>query len=89
MPRPRCGAHVVVYLRSPPDVLAARLAGVPVHDDHRPFVDADARAVLEAQFAERDATYVALATMTVDVSGGDPGAAVAEIVAGITPELAR
>jgi shikimate kinase len=81
--------HVVVYLRARPDVLAARLAGVPVHDDHRPFVDADARAVLEAQFAERDAAYVALANLSVDVSRGDPREILDEIVTAITPELAR
>jgi shikimate kinase len=82
-------AHVVVYLRARPEILAARLAGVPVHDDHRPFVDTDARAVLDAQFAERDGAYVALATVTVDVGRADQEAIVDEIVAGIRPALAR
>jgi shikimate kinase len=80
--------HVVVYLRAGPRVLAARLAGVPVHDDHRPFVDSDARAVLDDQFAERDEVYVALATTIVDVSGGDRVALVDDIVDEITPALA-
>jgi shikimate kinase len=78
-----------VYLRAGPDVLADRLAGAPVHDDHRPFFDADARTVLEAQFAERDAAYVALATLSVDVSRGEPHEIVDRIIAGISPELAR
>jgi shikimate kinase len=61
-------AHDVVYLRAPPDVLAARLAGAP-DDGHRPFVDGDdARAVLEEQFAARDERYRALATLVVDAN---------------------
>jgi shikimate kinase len=76
-------SHDVVYLRAPPAVLAARLAGVPVHDDHRPFVAADPRAVLDAQFAERDATYLALATVTVDSGGTAPESIVDEIIAAL------
>jgi shikimate kinase len=62
----------VVYLHAPADVLAARVAGHAPDDDHRPFVDADARAVLEAQYAARDSRYRALAGVTVDTSTGAP-----------------
>ncbi len=80
--------HVVVYLRARPEVLASRLSRVPVLDDHRPFVDSDARSVLDAQFAERDDAYAALATMTVDVSRGERDAVLDEIVNGVRRVLA-
>ncbi len=67
-------AHDVVYLRARPDVLATRVTGARSHDEHRPFVDADPRAVLDRQFADRDAAYRALATVTVDASGDAPAA---------------
>jgi shikimate kinase len=62
----------VVYLHAPPEVLAARVAAHPPDDDHRPFVDGDASAVLEAQYAARDPRYRELAGVTVDTSAGTP-----------------
>jgi shikimate kinase len=62
----------VVYLYAPPGVLAARVAARTPDDDHRPFVDGDARAVLEAQYAARDLRYRALAGVTVDTSASTP-----------------
>jgi shikimate kinase len=78
--------HDVVYLRASPGVLAARLtARAPAADDHRPFVDHDARAVLDEQFAERDAGYRSAATFTVDADRD----ADAAIVDAISAALAR
>ena len=59
--------HDVVYLRAAPAVLADRLRRAP-DDAHRPFVAADAGAVIEAQFAARDERYRALATLVVDAN---------------------
>jgi shikimate kinase len=58
--------HAVVYLRSSPEVLAARIERASVGDDHRPFVGADPLTVLSAQFAARDDRYQALAMLVVD-----------------------
>jgi shikimate kinase len=74
--------HDVVYLRAQPKVLAARIAREP-DDGHRPFVLADAEAVLNDQFAARDHRYRDLATLLVDAAE-DPDAAVDEIVAAIS-----
>lgn len=76
-------SHEVIYLRAAPDVLAARLAHASATDDHRPFVADDARAVLEAQFAARDAGYRALATVTVDANVDGNAAIVDEITAAL------
>jgi shikimate kinase len=78
-------SDAVVYLRASPAVLEARLTRGTAPDDHRPFVADDPRRVLEAQFAERDDAYRALATLTVDADGDAPGAIVDEI----TSVLAR
>lgn len=70
----------VVYLRVTPTILEARLARVPTHDDHRPFVADDPRPLLDAQFAARDPGYRGLATVVVDAGGNDPEAIVDAIV---------
>jgi shikimate kinase len=70
----------VVYLRAAPDVLAARVTAHASDDDHRPFVDGDARAVLEAQYARRDSRYRALADITVDTSRNAPDAVVEDVM---------
>ena len=75
--------HDVVYLRAPSDLLAERVTRAAAGDDHRPFVAGDARTVLAAQFAARDASYRALAVLTVDVSASDPAAVVAQISAAL------
>jgi shikimate kinase len=62
----------VVYLHATPDVLAARVVRPVPGDDHRPFVEGDARAVLEAQYGARDARYRALASIIVETSANDP-----------------
>jgi shikimate kinase len=61
-------SHDVIYLRASPAVLAGRLARESAADDHRPFVEHDARTVLEEQFEQRDAGYRALAILTVDAN---------------------
>jgi shikimate kinase len=75
--------HDSVYLYATPDVLAARVAAYPEDDEHRPFVDGDARAVLEAQYAARDLRYRALAEIIVDSSSRAPAAVVDEITRGL------
>ncbi len=81
-------AHDIVYLRARPVVLAARLAQVPAHDDHRPFVADDPCAVLDAQFAARDEGYRALATVTVDADA-TPAAIASEIISALAPPGSR
>jgi shikimate kinase len=66
--------HDVVYLRAPAGVLAARRAGAPADDDHRPSVGS-----LAAQFDERDARYRELATLVVDTTAIAPDAIVDSI----------
>jgi len=68
----------VVYLRAAPEVLAGRLAGAPVRDDHRPAVGSIAR-----QFDARDARYRELASLVVDTTGLAPDEIVAEISAAL------
>lgn len=70
----------VVYLHAPPDVLAARVAARDAAGRHRPFVEGDAVAVLEAQYAVRDARYRAVAGIIVDTSANDPDDVVARIM---------
>src|SRR5262245_5262311 len=70
----------VVYLHATPEVLAARVAAHARHDDHRPFVDGDARAVLEAQYAERDPRYRAVAGIVVDTSASAPDQIAADVM---------
>jgi shikimate kinase len=70
----------VVYLRARPEVLAARVVAHARDDDHRPFVDGDARAVLEEQYAARDPRYRALARITVDSSADAPDQVVEEVM---------
>jgi shikimate kinase len=70
----------VVYLHAPPRVLAARVAANAPAGEHRPFVESDASAVLEAQYHARDARYRALAGIIVDTSASDPDAVVAKIM---------
>jgi shikimate kinase len=70
----------VVYLHALPAVLAARAAAQVAADDHRPFVDGDARAVLQAQYDARDARYRALADIVVDTSAYDPDVVVEQIM---------
>jgi shikimate kinase len=77
--------HDAVYLHATPDVLAVRVAAHPELDAHRPFVDGDARAVLEAQYAARDPRYRALAEIVVDTSSRGPD----EVADEITRALAR
>jgi shikimate kinase len=72
--------HDVVYLHARPEVLETRVAGHARDDDHRPFVDGDARAVLDEQYAERDPRYRALARITVDTSADAPDRVVEEIM---------
>ena len=70
--------HDVVYLRAAPEVLAARLAGTPAGDDHRPSVGS-----ISAQFDARDGRYRELATLVVDTAARPPDAIVAEITAAL------
>jgi shikimate kinase len=79
----------VVYLHAMPEVLAPRVVAHAAHDDHRPFVDHDARAVLEAQYAERDPRYRALATTTVETSGNKPTDVVDEIMRALGRDAPR
>ncbi len=68
----------VVYLRASPEVLAARLAGEPAADDHRPAVGSIAQ-----QFDARDARYRELASLVVDTTAVAPDAIVAEVSAAL------
>jgi shikimate kinase len=70
----------VVYLHAPPEVLAARVAAHAPDDDHRPFVDRDARAVLEAQYATRDPRYREVAGVTVDTSTSAPDEVAEQVI---------
>jgi len=79
----------VVYLHASPDVLAARVAAPTPTDDHRPFVDGDARAVLEEQYAVRDPLYRALATIVVDTATRAPDAIVDEIMQALGRDAPR
>jgi shikimate kinase len=81
--------NLVVYLHAPPDVLAARVAAHAPDDDHRPFIDRDARAVLEAQFAERDPLYRALAGITIDTVVNAPDAIAEQVMRALEPAAPR
>jgi shikimate kinase len=71
--------HEVVYLHATPEVLAARVAAPVRDDDHRPFVDHEAQALLDAQYAARDPRYRAVAGIVVDTSASTPDAIVDQI----------
>lgn len=71
-----------VYLHVAPDVLAARLRREP-DDGHRPFVAADALALLRAQYAARDPRYRELATIVVEAGSSTPEAVAGEISAAL------
>ncbi len=78
--RSALGAHDVVYLCAPPEILAPRAE----HDDdsHRPFVAGGALEVLRAQFSHRDPLYRATATVVVDAARP-----VDEVVAAVSAAL--
>lgn len=63
---------IVVWLRAEPSVLAQRAKGAA----HRPWLDGDAAAWMEAAAAERDPLYRSIADLSIDT-----GAATAEVVA--------
>jgi shikimate kinase len=70
----------IVYLHATPEVLAARVVDREADDDHRPFVDRDAGALLEQQYAARDQRYRALAGIIVDTSANTPDEVVDDIM---------
>ncbi len=76
--RLRAGGHVV-YLRTPPAVLARRVA----KRDPRPFLDRDPLAVLTAMDDERDGLYAELADQVLDMAVLTPAAAALEILAAV------
>ncbi len=77
--------NAVVYLHAPPAVLAARVAAQAPGDDHRPFVDRDVHAVLEQQYAARDALYRSVADIVFDTSENAPGEIVEAVMRALAP----
>lgn len=75
----RLASAFVVWLRTPPEVVAARVAG----GDHRP--DALERpAALERLADERDDRYAEVADLVLDTPGRTPEALAERIVAEVT-----
>ena len=69
-------AHLVVWLRADPAVLAARLQ----HDDHRPDLGADLDEVITRQAVARDGALHEVADLTLDATA-PPADIVAAVVA--------
>jgi shikimate kinase len=76
--RLRAGGHVV-YLRTPPAVLARRVS----KKDHRPFLDGDPGAALQAMTAERDPLYREVADQVLDMAVLTPAQAAREVLAAL------
>lgn len=72
-------AGFVVWLHSPPDVLAARAAA----GMHRPWLEGDAAAWFAETSAERAPQYAAVADLEVDTSETDPDEAADRILGAI------
>lgn len=76
--RLRSGGHVV-YLRTPPAVLARRVA----RRDERPFLDGDPLPVLTAMHHERDALFTEVADQVLDMAVLTAAAAAREVLAAV------
>jgi len=77
--RLRTGGHVV-YLRTPVAALARRVST----KDHRPFLDGDPTAALQAMAQERDPLYREVATQVLDMAVLSPQEAAREVLAAVT-----
>jgi shikimate kinase len=71
---------VVVWLRADPGTLAARA----VTSGHRPFVGADAHAVIAAMDHDRSDRYEAIADLVAETAACDPEALADQLAAAIT-----
>ena len=67
---------LVVWLRAPAEVLAARATGAA----HRPWLDDDPVAWFRQTIAERAPLYRAVADLEIDTGSTDPGAAAQRVV---------
>jgi shikimate kinase len=67
---------LVVWLRAPAEVLAARATGAP----HRPWLDDDPVAWFRQTIAERAPLYRAVADLEIDTGSTDPQAAAERVV---------
>lgn len=71
---------LVVWLRAPAPVLAARAIGA----DHRPWLEDDPLGWFERTLEERDPLYAEVADIEIDTSRAGPDVAAAEILRAAT-----
>ena len=84
--RLRTGGHVV-YLRTPVATLARRVEALARRVEakvHRPFLDDDPVAALQAMSDERDPLYLEVATQVLDMAVLSPQQAVAAVLGALT-----
>ena len=77
--RLRTGGHVV-YLRTPVAALARRVGAMA----HRPFLEGDQVAALQAMSDERDPLYLEVASQVLDMAVLSPQQAAGEVLAALT-----
>ena len=76
------GGGLVVWLRAPAEVLAARAVGA----EHRPWLDDDPVGWFTRTIAERAPLYRAVADLEIDTGSASPAAAAEQVVEHLSAE---